>query len=106
MSSSPSGGIKGFFQKAAKSFKSGGIFAKDTVTWLGTKGARIGFIVATTVMVTFMPLMFEIAREGQMLETDRITVKEYRNRGYSDRQLQEMGFSEASIHSPSVAVQK
>jgi hypothetical protein len=50
--------------------------------------------------------MFEIAREGQMLETDRITVKEYRNRGYSDRQLQEMGFSEASIHSPSVAVQK
>lgn len=66
MSSSPSGGIKGFFQKAAKSFKSGGIFAKDTVTWLGTKGARIGFIVATTVMVTFMPLMFEIAREGQV----------------------------------------
>ncbi len=33
---------------------------------IGTKGARIGFIVATTVMVTFMPLMFEIAREGQV----------------------------------------
>lgn len=41
-----------------------------------------------------------------MLETDRITVKEFRSRGYSDRQLQDMGFSTAAIHSPSVAVQK
>lgn len=41
-----------------------------------------------------------------MLETDRVVVKEYRGRGYSDRQLQDMGFSGNAIHSPSVAVQK
>lgn len=105
-SSSEVGGIKGFFQKAGKSFYACGIFAKDTTWWLAVTGARIGFIVATTSMVTLMPLLFEIGREGQMLETERIQVKEYRSRGYSDRQLQEMGFAEAAVHSPSVAAQK
>jgi hypothetical protein len=100
------GGIKGFFQKAGKSFYAAGLFAKGTTWWLAVKGARVGFIVATTSMVTIMPLLFEIGREGQMLETERMQVKEFRSRGYSDRQLQEMGFAEASMHSPSVAVQK
>lgn len=62
----PSGGIKGFFQKAAKSFQSGGIFAFDSTKWLAVKGAQIGFIIATTSMVVFMPLLFEISREGQV----------------------------------------
>jgi hypothetical protein len=57
-------------------------------------------------MVTIMPLLFEIGREGQMLETERMQVKEFRSRGYSDQQWQEMGIAEASVHSPLVAVQK
>jgi hypothetical protein len=38
-----------------------------------------------------------------MLETDRAEVKDLKSRGFSDRQLQEMGFSENALHAPSVA---
>ena len=38
-----------------------------------------------------------------MLAADRTQVKELRNEGYSDRQLQELGFLDAALHSPSVA---
>jgi hypothetical protein len=37
-----------------------------------------------------------------MIESERASVKDLRNRGYSDRQLQELGFAEIAIHSPSV----
>jgi hypothetical protein len=42
----------------------------------------------------------------QMLENERIQVKELKNRGYSPRQLQEMGYSEAAMHSPPLALAK
>mmetsp|Transcript_26624 Transcript_26624/g.37501 ORF Transcript_26624/g.37501 Transcript_26624/m.37501 type:complete len:112 (-) Transcript_26624:322-657(-) len=100
------GGIKGFFLRAGKSFQSGGIFAKDTTMWLAKKGATFGFIFITTAMVTLMPLLMEIVREGTMIESERSQAKEMRNKGYTDRQLQEMGFSQAAIYSPSVALQK
>ena len=65
-SSTSGGGLKGFFTRASKSFISGGMFAKEKSTWVAEKMARAGFIFATTMMVVFMPLMFEIAREGQV----------------------------------------
>ena len=39
-----------------------------------------------------------------MLESERIQVKALKNRGISDRQLQEMGYTETAIHTPSVAL--
>ena len=42
----------------------------------------------------------------QMIDAERSQVKDMRNRGYSDRQLQEMGFADASVHSPSVSLGK
>jgi len=41
-----------------------------------------------------------------MIENERVHVKDLRNKGFSDRQLQEMGFSEISIHNPSVSLSK
>jgi hypothetical protein len=41
-----------------------------------------------------------------MLENERIQVKELKNRGYSERQLQEMGYSESAMHSPPLALAK
>jgi hypothetical protein len=38
-----------------------------------------------------------------MLDTERAQIKDLKGKGYSDRQLQEMGFSENALHSPSVA---
>lgn len=41
-----------------------------------------------------------------MLQNEKIQVKDLRNQGMSDRQLQEMGFMEAAIHAPAVATAK
>ena len=101
------GGLKGFFTRAGKSFYSGGLFVKDQSVWIAQKMLKIGFVVATTSFVTFMPLIFEITREGQMIESEKIQVRELRNEGYSDRQLAEMGFCQASIlRAPVVALKK
>lgn len=100
------GGLKGFFQRAGSSFKAGGILAKDYTYWLGLKGARVAFIFATTSIVVFMPLIFEISRESMSIEIERAQAKDLRSQGYSDRQLTEMGLSELAIRPPSVALQK
>lgn len=60
------GGIKGFFTNAYKSFSEGGGVAKDWSLWAAGTAAKVGFIIATTSMVVFMPLLFEIGREGQV----------------------------------------
>mmetsp|Transcript_116666 Transcript_116666/g.326359 ORF Transcript_116666/g.326359 Transcript_116666/m.326359 type:complete len:112 (-) Transcript_116666:317-652(-) len=99
----PVGGIKGFFMKAGKSFYSGGLLAKDWSWWIAQKGGTIGLVLASTSMVILMPLIFEINREVGMIASERLQVAELRNQGHSDRQLQEMGFLEAALHSPSVA---
>eukprot|EP00934_Nitzschia_sp_Nitz4_P008095 Nitzschia sp. Nitz4//scaffold128_size63911//60843//61269//NITZ4_006234-RA/size63911-snap-gene-0.63-mRNA-1//1//CDS//3329534877//8085//frame0 len=99
----PVGGIKGFFLKAGKSFSSAGTVAKDWSWWMVQKGGRLGLILASTSMVILMPLIFEINREVGMIASERTQVAELRNQGHSDRQLQELGFLEASLHSPSVA---
>jgi len=39
-----------------------------------------------------------------MLENERMQVKDLKNRGFSDRQLQELGYSEGALHTPSVAL--
>mmetsp|Transcript_7707 Transcript_7707/g.14530 ORF Transcript_7707/g.14530 Transcript_7707/m.14530 type:complete len:113 (-) Transcript_7707:120-458(-) len=102
--SNTSGGIKGFFTRASKSFLTCGLYAKDSSYWVAEKLCRVGFMVATVSIVVLMPLVFEIAREGQMIESERLQVKELRAEGFSDRQLQEMGYLSASIdRAPAVA---
>lgn len=60
------GGLKGFFSRASKSFKTGGLYARDQSLWLTEKLMKLGLIIATTSIVVLMPLVFEIAREGQV----------------------------------------
>ena len=64
--SNSSGGLKGFFLKAGKSFYTGGIFAKDQSYKIASMLGKFGFIFATTCIVAFVPLVFEISREGQV----------------------------------------
>jgi hypothetical protein len=42
----------------------------------------------------------------QALENERMQVKELKNRGYSPRQLQEMGYSDSALHTPALALAK
>lgn len=60
------GGLKGFFLKAGKSFYTGGLLAKDQSYKIAVMLGKFGFIFATTCIVAFVPLVFEIAREGQV----------------------------------------
>mmetsp|Transcript_10707 Transcript_10707/g.19399 ORF Transcript_10707/g.19399 Transcript_10707/m.19399 type:complete len:110 (+) Transcript_10707:135-464(+) len=91
------GGIKGFLSRAGKSFFAGGLYFKEK-SWMAAKMAgNVGFVVATTSIVVLMPLIFEIMREGQMIEADKLQVKELRQQGYSDGQLQEIGFPKVSL---------
>lgn len=97
------GGIKGFLLRAGKSFSAAGTVAGNWTWWLAQRGGRLGLVLASTSMVVLMPLLFEINREVGMIASERTQVTELRNQGHSDRQLQEMGFLEASLHSPAVA---
>jgi hypothetical protein len=64
------GGIKGFFQNAYNSIEklstSGGSVLYTYSVWLAKTAGTWGFYFATTSMVVFMPLIFEIARERQV----------------------------------------
>jgi hypothetical protein len=59
------------------------------------------FTTLMTIVLVF--LLFKIP---QQLDTERSLVKDLRGQGYGDRQLQELGFSQAAVHEPSVAAMK
>ena len=52
------------------------------------------------------PFPFTFLQTQQMLENERMQVIDLKNRGFADRQLQELGYSEAALHTPSVALAK
>uniref|UniRef100_A0A7S3LEZ8 Mitochondrial import receptor subunit TOM22 homolog n=1 Tax=Amphora coffeiformis TaxID=265554 RepID=A0A7S3LEZ8_9STRA len=101
--SKPAGGIKGFLQKTGQL----GIWTYEkgttVVQWTYRYGGQAAFILATTSMVVLMPLLFEITREAQLIETERLEANDLRSKGYADRQLKEMGFSDTVLHAPSVS---
>lgn len=103
----PPGGLKGFFKSIGGLAYTSGQFLKekgyDYVKLGYSYGGQAAFIAATTSMVVLMPLLFEIARESQMIETERMQINDLVSRGYSERQLKELGFSDIALHSPAVA---
>ena len=64
------GGIRGFFTRAYHSVETlgtqGGAMALSTSLWAAKTAGTWGFYMATTAMVVFVPLMFEIGRERQV----------------------------------------
>ena len=74
-----SGGLKGFFTKASNSFFTGGTFVKDQSFKLSVALGKYGFIFATTCIVMFVPLVFEIAREGQVSKRQLLLVLYFKN---------------------------
>eukprot|EP00584_Thalassiosira_punctigera_P010460 CAMPEP_0172531480 /NCGR_PEP_ID=MMETSP1067-20121228/4873_1 /TAXON_ID=265564 ORGANISM="Thalassiosira punctigera, Strain Tpunct2005C2" /NCGR_SAMPLE_ID=MMETSP1067 /ASSEMBLY_ACC=CAM_ASM_000444 /LENGTH=109 /DNA_ID=CAMNT_0013315865 /DNA_START=129 /DNA_END=458 /DNA_ORIENTATION=+ len=91
------GGIKGFLSRAGKSFYAGGLYFREKSWTVAKKAGNVAFVVATTSIVVLMPLIFEIMREGQMIEMDKLQVKDFRQQGYSDVQLQELGFPKVAL---------
>ena len=64
------GGIKGFLSRAYQSMETlgtqGGSLALTTSLWAAKTAGTWGFYAATTAMIVFVPLMFEIGRERQV----------------------------------------
>ena len=60
------GGLKGIIQKTGKFFYAQGVWAYSAAKVGYRYGGQIAFAVATTSMITLMPLLFEIARESQV----------------------------------------
>ena len=59
------------------------------------KGGRVAWVVAATSIVMLLPLLMEIEREGQVIETDKLRIKDYKAQGFSDQQISNMGLSAA-----------
>ena len=52
--------------RAGSSFHQFGMFAREKSLFVSKKLLQVGLIIATTSMVVFMPLLFEIGRETQV----------------------------------------
>jgi len=61
------------------------------VAW--RRGGRVAWVVAATSIVMFLPLVMEIEREGSVIETDKLRIKDFRAQGYTDNQISQMGLS-------------
>ena len=53
----------------------------------------MAWVVAATSIVMFLPLVMEIEREGSVIETDKLRIKDFRAQGYTDNQISQMGLS-------------
>ena len=58
-----------------------------------TSGKNMTMLVAATSIVMFLPLVMEIEREGSVIETDKLRIKDFRAQGYTDNQISQMGLS-------------
>ena len=101
-----SGGLKGFISRAKTS-------SLALFTEVQSKGwtvanflGKSGMVLATTAIIVLMPLIMEISRETQVLELDKLQVKDLKLQGYSDQQLLQMGFTENVLFSPNVLEKK
>ena len=72
------GGLKGLLQRGGTWAYETGVYTRDkgseSLKWIVKKGGNLAFALATTSMIVLMPLLFEIAREGQVRAFFRIRV--------------------------------
>jgi hypothetical protein len=71
------------FADAAKTYAS--------IAW--RRGGRVAWVVAATSIVMFLPLVMEIEREGSVIETDKLRIKDFRAQGYTENQISQMGLA-------------
>mmetsp|Transcript_12631 Transcript_12631/g.37563 ORF Transcript_12631/g.37563 Transcript_12631/m.37563 type:complete len:103 (+) Transcript_12631:106-414(+) len=73
-----------------------------SIAW--RRGGRVAWVVAATSIVMVLPLLMEIEREGAVLETDKLRIKDFKAQGYTDQQLANMGLTPQA--EPSVGLGK
>ncbi|CAM9363455.1 unnamed protein product [Heterosigma akashiwo] len=88
-------GFKSILGSAFSKLSAGGKWCKDNVSWVAQKGGTATWIIATTAIVVALPLVFEIEREQQVIELEKIQVKHLREQGVPAHELAQMGFTSA-----------
>lgn len=69
---------------------------EESTKWFNIAWRRSGralWIIAVTTIVMILPLVMEIERESDVIELEKIQIKEYKAQGYTDQQLQQMGLT-------------
>lgn len=64
-----------------------------TTVW--RRGGRIAWVIAATSIVMILPLLLEIEREASTIELEKLQIKDLKEKGYSDQQIQQMGLTQA-----------
>ena len=59
--------------------------------------------VCDFIRFSLLPRFLITLVRRQLLETERLEANDLRSKGYADRQLKELGFSDMVLHSPSVS---
>lgn len=62
-----------------------------SIAW--RRGGRVAWVVAATSIIMLLPLLMEIEREGQVIETDKLRIKDLKAQGYSDQQITNLGLT-------------
>eukprot|EP00904_Undaria_pinnatifida_P010058 jgi/Undpi1/6182/HiC_scaffold_20.g08666.m1 len=77
------------------SSKSVGKAGLEWAQWAAQKTGRTGWILLTTAVVTLVPLVFEITREAQLIEQEKMTINALLAEGKTRQEIAQMGFFSA-----------
>mmetsp|Transcript_27348 Transcript_27348/g.47580 ORF Transcript_27348/g.47580 Transcript_27348/m.47580 type:complete len:131 (+) Transcript_27348:82-474(+) len=61
--------------------------------WVMAKGGRISWVLLTATILTMVPLYCEVLREKMVEQQEKIIVADMKKQGYTDAELQRMGYS-------------
>ena len=76
------GGLKGFLSRATHSLTSlSKTFTSSALSLVGVS-SQYAFIASSLFIVVFFPLILEIAREGEVLNLQKLEVQELKKQGY------------------------
>jgi len=89
------GGVKGLLLKSWKVGKGFVEVAKAHFEWALRKGGRVAWMLATAGVLLLVPILFEVQRERQVIDTEKLMVEDLRKQGYPDQDIARMGYSSA-----------
>ena len=70
----------------------GAVSSTKSAAWSVAKfGGSASWVIATTMIITMLPLVIEIEREQGMEQLQKLQMEQLKQQGYTDAQLAQMG---------------
>ncbi|CAM9768718.1 unnamed protein product [Ectocarpus sp. 12 AP-2014] len=86
---------RGVLQTLVVSGRSLGVAGFGWAQWAAKKTGRTGWVLLTTAVVTLVPLVFEITREAQLVEQEKIHINALLAEGKTRQEIAQMGLYSA-----------